>query len=250
MDFCIERWAAWAPGITDPVAWDAWLGRPERPGIHEAPELKQLPPMQRRRVSGLGRYALSAAYEVQADAPDDAPLVFASRYGELSRSVELLEQLARGEALSPMSFSLSVHNAIGALSSIARADTAAYTAVAAGEETLEAAFTEACGLLADGHRAVLVVSYDEPVPEVWREVSDEGGRSFPRALGFRVIRREDGPGFSLESRHAAPAADAGLHGDAGPRLPADLEVLRFLRTSEPVLERAIGNRRWRWVRHA
>jgi hypothetical protein len=37
-------------------------------------------------------------------------------------------------------------NAISALFSIARKDSASYTAIAAGDETIEAAFTEAIGL--------------------------------------------------------------------------------------------------------
>lgn len=245
MDFCIERWAAWAPGFSDPVSWQAWFQNPERPGIHDAPELKQLPPMQRRRVGALGRYALSAAYALQETAPADVPVIFASRYGELSRSAELLTQLAQGEALSPMSFSLSVHNAIGALSSIARGDTTSYTAVAAGDETLEAAFTEAAGLLADDVDEVLIVAYDEPVPEVWGHFEDLRALAFPRALGFRVRRRESGPGFSLTST-AAPDAPVARPAE----LPADLEVLRFLVRDDAVLERRVGTRRWRWVRHA
>lgn len=243
--FSIDRWAAWAPGLPDREAWLAWLAEPRALEGDGAPPLAEMAPMMRRRVERLGRIALQAAYwgldGREADgAPGDCPLVFASRYGDIARSVELLRQLAAGEALSPTAFSLSVHNAIGALFSIARSDTAAYTAVAAGAETAEAAFTEALGLLADGAPAVLVVCYDEPLPPLYRSFAEHV--DFPRAWACRLVRAEQG-GFSLTT---APGDGTAARGD----WPADLAALRFLLSGDERYVHHAGTRQWHWARHA
>lgn len=198
--------------------------------------------MMRRRVDRLGRIALQATYQAHAEAPD-APVLFASRYGDLSRSVELLTQLARAEPLSPTSFSLSVHNAIGALYSIAKGDTSSYGAIAAGEETVEAAFTEACGLLADGAARVLVVIYDEPVPAPWEHFSESV--AFPHAWACLLGAHTEEGAIRL-SCHTGPQGEGPLEADG---LPVDLRALRFLVSGARRWEHPVGARRWRWERH-
>jgi beta-ketoacyl synthase-like protein len=201
-----------------------------------------MPAMMRRRVERLGRFALQAAYGCHGESPS-APVIFASRYGDISRSVDLLRQLARSEPLSPTSFSLSVHNAIGALYSIARGDTSAYTAVAAGEETVEAAFLEASGLLADGAKNVLVVVYDEPLPEPLRHFTEPV--DFPRAWACWLRAAENALGYSLTCH----AADDTQDGHSADGLPGDLTVLRFLVSNQARLDHRVGARCWRWQRH-
>ncbi|WP_233595552.1 MULTISPECIES: beta-ketoacyl synthase chain length factor [Corallococcus] len=242
MGFTVQRWAAWAPGLVAPAAWEAWLEKPHPLPAEGTPALAEMPAMMRRRVDRLGRIALQATYQAHADAPE-APVLFASRYGDLGRSVELLTQLARSEPLSPTSFSLSVHNAIGALYSIARGDTASYGAIAAGEETVEAAFTEACGLLADGVPRVMVVLYDEPVPEPWRHFSPTVG--FPHAWACLLAADSGANAIRLDCHAGPPDADAGEQDG----LPADLRALRFLVSGARQWEHPVGARRWRWERH-
>jgi len=242
MVFSLNRWAAWAPGLSNQDSWKTWLARPHPLPNEGTPPLSEMPAMMRRRVERLGRIALQAAYTCQGDAPP-SPVIFASRYGDLHRSVELLGQLARATPLSPTSFSLSVHNAIGALYSIARGDTSSYSAVAAGPETVEAAFTEACTLLAEGAKDVLVVVYDEPVPAPWQHFSEHA--DFPRAWACLLGAADGTPGYSLTCGAAAEAADAPA--DA---LPADLAVLRFLVSGAERLEHQVGPRSLRWQRHA
>ncbi len=202
-----------------------------------------MPAMIRRRVDRLGRVALQAAYWAQGDSAP-CPIVFASRRGDIGRCLRMLCQLADGEAPSPAAFSTSVHNAIGALYSIATAYTGTYTAIAAGEETVEAAFTEALGQLADGEPAVLVVYYDEPLPPPY-DVFEEGVE-FARAMAFR-IRPVDSGGYSLQSGPAAEEVPATTAGG----LTTDLAVLDLLvsgSTSRYV--HTVGARRWEWVNHA
>ncbi|WP_308447380.1 beta-ketoacyl synthase chain length factor [Parachitinimonas caeni] len=240
--FAISNWAAWAPGLTDQAAWQHWLRHPSQPEAEAGqPTLSEMPAMMRRRVERLGRIALQASYWGLAEQPS-CPVVFASRFGDISRSVDLLQQLAQGETLSPTAFSMSVHNAIGALFSIARADPTSYTAIAAGEETVEAAFTEAIGQLADGAEAVLVVYYDEPLPAPHQHFLPNLPDNFPRAWACRLEHAASG-GISLE---CAP------HTDATPPASrtADIEILHFLLSESTAHLHIAGKRQWRWQKHA
>ncbi|RKH14885.1 3-oxoacyl-ACP synthase [Corallococcus sp. CA053C] len=254
MGFTIQRWAAWAPGLVEPAAWEAWLTTPHALPAEGTPALTEMPAMMRRRVDRLGRIALQASYQAHVDAPD-APVLFASRYGDLGRSVELLTQLARSEPLSPTSFSLSVHNAIGALYSIARGDPSSYGAIAAGEETVEAAFTEACGLLADGVPRVMVVIYDEPVPAPLQHFSESQGLEFPHAWACLLAASTGADALHLGCHAGTQAAEAPEAPEPPETdgLPADLRALRFLVTGAAGASRwehPVGARRWRWERHA
>jgi len=238
MVFSVHHWAAWAPGLVGHDAWTSWLTQPHPLPSEGTPPLTELPAMMRRRVDRLGRIALQAAYTCQRDLPP-CPGVFASRYGEIGRSVELLETLARGEPLSPTSFSVSVHNAMGALFSIARGDTTAYSAVAAGAETVEAAFVEACGLLADGAPEVQVVVYEEPLPPPFERFTEHP--MVPHAWACRVRAAGDAPGITLTCH--------GAEGDAeGAPVEDDLAVLRFLVGGAARFDHAVGSRVWRWRR--
>lgn len=244
VQFSVERWAAWAPGLCDQAAWLAWLEQPFPLLSQDEPSLLEMPPMLRRRIERLGRMALQVAYWGQGER-DPCPIVFASRRGDIGRSLQLLRQLAAEEPLSPAAFSTSVHNAIGALYSIAKSHTGYYTAIAAGDETVEAAFVEALGLLVDGAPEVLLVYYDEPMPapyDVFQEVPD-----FSRAMAY-CLRLTDMGGYSLVPGPSLPEEPSQGEQFA---LPSDLATLRFL-----VAEgghhyiHTVGSRRWEWSRHA
>lgn len=175
LDFDLVDWSAYADGLTSTQAWQDWAaGDAVRPlsWPDAVPALSDVPPMMRRRIERLGRLACQV---VSWCAPQGraCPLVFASRHGDAERSLQLLADLIRGEPLSPTSFALSVHNAIAALSSIARSDVSNVVAVAAGRETALAGLTEAVALLADGHEEVLVVCYDAPLPVPYEGFEDE-----------------------------------------------------------------------------
>lgn len=242
LSFVLQSWAAFAPGLNSVPQWQAWARQPWLPAGDELPELREMPALARRRLSALGRLAVQVAWWAQEAGPG-MPVVFASRYGDAARSLELLAGLARGEALSPTAFGLSVHNAIGALYSIARDDRSNHLAVAAGCATAAAALVEAAGLLADGAPEVLVVCYDAPLPGAYAGFADEAG--VPYAWAWRIAPRRPGqPGFSLEALAADEAAAA-----ATPALPFGLDVLRFALSGDAELRRAAEGTLWRWSRH-
>ena len=251
MGFTIQRWAAWAPGLVEPAAWEAWLTKPHALPAEGTPALTEMPAMMRRRVDRLGRIALQASYQAHVDAPD-APVLFASRYGDLGRSVELLTQLARSEPLSPTSFSLSVHNAIGALYSI-RAGTRPPTAPSprarrrwrppsrrrwpAGRRRPPGEGRHLRRAPARPHAALLRVA----------------GPGVPACLGLSAWpparARTRSTWTATPARRARGATSARLADTDG--LPLDLRVLRFLVTGAAGASRwehPVGPRRWRWER--
>ncbi|WP_293931668.1 beta-ketoacyl synthase chain length factor [Iodobacter sp.] len=226
--FQIAKWAAWAPAANTSQASLLNLA-----GLsNEAPSLSEMPAMLRRRAGRLGKTALHTAYQA-ADQATGCPVIFASRYGDMAQSVEQLQLLAQSGALSPSAFSMSVHNAISALFSIARKDTASYTAIAAGEETIEAAFTEAIGLLADGAASVLLVYYEEPLSAPHHVFA--AYPTFAHAFACRLVKADRG--FSLSS-HTTTSTTANL---------ADgLAVLDFLLSEQHSLLHTAGARTWVW----
>lgn len=239
IEFTVAGWAAYAPGLPSRAAWEDWAGRPGVPGGADTPALPEIPALMRRRIERLGRMAIQAA--LWCGTSPGVPIVFASRHGDVSRSWGLLRNLTAGEGMSPTSFGLSVHNAIGALYSILQRERANYTALAAGRLTAEAALIEAAGLLADGAEEVLVVVYDAPVPEAFADFRDEPDPFYAWAWRVRDGKGE-GVRFALEPVEGM---------DADPpdtRLPAGLEVLRFMLSGERSLRRAVDGRGWCWRR--
>jgi hypothetical protein len=242
--FSIARHAAWAPGVASPEQWEAWAREPWRLTVGEEPKVAAMPAMLRRRAGLLGRMALEVAYGCLGQQAD-VPTVFCSRHGEVSRAIELLGDLARGEPLSPTAFGLAVHNASAGLFSIARADRANHVALAAGPATLEHAVIEACGLLADGAPMVLLVACDAPLPAVLSGFEDCDEQ--PYAFAWAMVAAGEQP-VRLAWRASAPSTGAAP--ESGTRMPGALDVLRFQLGSEASLVRQAAGRSWTWSRHA
>lgn len=235
--FSIRRWAAWAPGIETPLDWDSWA-RGERVALAAGqPALAGLDPMLRRRAGALGRLALEPLLGCDAAG---LPVVFCSRHGEAQRSVGLLRALALGEPLSPTEFSLSVHNAVGGLFSIAHGARQPVTAVAGGPASAAHGLIEACAQLDAATPEVALVVYDMPLPPPYDGFRDEPEQPFGWAW---VIGLPAGEHHSLE--WTTPAA-----GGAEPASEClGLALLRaFLRGDAASLD--CDGRRWQWRRHA
>lgn len=229
----LERWCAWtgkeAPALEKAPAGGQWL--PAGP-----PDVGFLPAMQRRRLSPLARSAFAVAWHCLSPG-EEVPLLCSSADGEMQRTVALLGALAEEEPLSPTSFSLSVHNAIAGQMSIALGNQAAVLAIAPGDEGLAAAMVEACGLLAEGAEQVVVVWYDEPLPEPYAAFGHHEPEA--AALAMRLGRGGAGTPLQLE-RHVA---DAG-RGQPGP-LP---QLLAWLVSGQAEFETTAWAARWLWRR--
>ncbi len=196
--------------------------------------------MSRRRLALLGKMAVSVADQALASVQGSAremPVVWASRYGDAQRSLELLREQASAAPLSPTSFALSVHNAIGAQHSIARRMTGNALCVAAGNATVEAGLLECMGLLAEGAPQVLLVCYDAPLPADYAHFHDEPACAYAWAWLLGAVPAEGAQRvMTLERRDAQPVgASAGL-------LPHGLEVLQWALAPGQGGESG----RWRW----
>jgi len=210
--------------------------------------------MQRRRFAPLGRLAAQAAFDLRdaqgasAEPPSEVPTVFASRYGETTRCLDLLLAQVRGEPLSPTAFALSVHNAMGAMIAIVREDRSNSSAIAAGRMTAAAGVAEAVALLDDGSPVVDLVAYDAPLPNDYTAFQDEPATHF--AWAWRLRRARPGePALQLDWL----AGDATSHADVpaeAAALPSGLQALWFALSNAPALEQRAGARRCRWSRDA
>jgi Beta-ketoacyl synthase, N-terminal domain len=241
IQFSIDSYAAWAPGIETDDAWLAWVKDEYLISGSNQPPVKNMTPMLRRRAGFAAKMAIEVAYRCLENRTN-VPLVFSSRHGEATRSVELLSDLTRGSPLSPTSFGLSVHNAPAGLFSIARADHANSAALAAGRSSVENAVIEACGLIAEGAPEVLLVVYDCPLPEVYADFQDCFEQPYAWAW---LMRSAKGDFYSLRWSADKDTASLGAQ-----RLSGGLEILRFHLRGDAILDRRCNKRRWRWTHHA
>jgi hypothetical protein len=262
--FVIEAWAACAPGLDTPQRWSEWVGAPWLPEGEPQVALAAVAPMLRRRFAPLGRLAAQAAFHLDDPLPasnDDAggdesdlhPTVYASRYGETTRCLDLLADQACGRPLSPTAFGLSVHNAIGAMVALTRGDRRNSTAIAAGRATAAAGVAEALGLLADGARSASLIVYDAPLPPSYAHFQDEPCAHF--AWAWRLRRPHAGEAaLRLEWQAGAPdepsAADAGAGASPVAALPCSLQALWFGMSGARTLAQQSEGRRWLWSRDA
>jgi len=208
----IARYCAWAPGVESEADWQRWA-RGELPILDTgSPAVEFLPSMFRRRLSRLSRMALQVANDCAAPLntleQQDLPTVFCSRHGELERTVGLLLDQLRGEALSPTAFSMSVHNTASGLYTINAGNTAPSNAVAAMADSLPVALIDAAAALASGRCSrIMVVVAEEPVAALYR---DFVGPEFAYAAAFLLVARDstDTVADGLTLSFARRAADA------------------------------------------
>lgn len=242
--FAIADWAAYAPGLEARAQWQAWAGAPWLPAGDLAARLEAMPAMQRRRLNPLGRSAAQVAWACHAPAAG-TPVVFASGYGDAGRCLQLLQAFAETGAATPTDFTLSVHNAISAMYSITRGDTASHTSLAAGAASAAAGVVEACALLADGADAVLLVCYEAPLPDAYAVFEREAPGAY--AWAWRIARPMAGQPVLALDWSDAPASDAA---SAAPALPFALDALRFGISGVDAVRRCSEGVCWTWSRHA
>lgn len=240
VEFSVSRLAAWAPGVATDDEWREWARGARSIDNDGEPRLEQMPAMLRRHAGRLGRMVCDVAYRV-LDGTPDIPMVLCSRYGEVGRSVDLLSALAAGVELSPTSFGLSVHNAVGGLFSMARHDTANCVALAGGDESAEYGVVESCGLFADGATTVLLVVADCPLPPVYERYADVT----PAAFAWGCLVQPP-----LHDAISLSWGDAPAYEEPSVQAPAALSVLRFMFSGSREHRHVAGGRRWDWTRNA
>jgi len=122
----------------------------------EDADVSFVPPALRRRLSPLQKIFFHLA-NIEGS-PSPANVVFASRDGEDALTRKTVARFIEDGSASPQCFSASVYNAAPGLWSVFTGNRAPYTAIAAGKDTVSAAFSEALGMEAG---PVLVVYAEE-----------------------------------------------------------------------------------------
>ena len=108
----------------------------------ETPDVSFVPPLVRRRLSPLQKVFFALAKGVGAESGE---LVFASRDGEDTLTRRIVADFQADGSVSPQRFSTSVYNAAPGLWSVLTKNRSAYTALAAGDDTIECGLLEALG---------------------------------------------------------------------------------------------------------
>lgn len=208
--------------------WKAWT-----PAQHDAqPDVSVIPAMLRRRLSPIGRAALSVIMPL-AQTHGAMPLVYVSRHGDLSRTLGLLEELAKGEPMSPTAFSLSVHNATAGLFSIQQGLTQNITALSGGAQELVPGLLESLGLCSMQAPQVLCVFCDETPPAVYQQQVDQPAQAYALAAVIGA-----GNAWQLKNHGQGDVT-------AATPMPQALQLLQLLQGGGAELALANNGSQWR-----
>ena len=229
LDFIVRDWSAWAPGLScadDRLIDSANLCVPKR-----------VPKLLARRLSPLAKAVFNVAEPCLQDGKE-LPVVFSSAHGEICKSLVMLQTIQAGQELSPTAFSLSVHNAIAGLFSIAFNNSQEITVIAPCQEGIAPAFVEALGLLHEGEEEVLLIFYDEPIADFYPIAPFRLTNPDPCVLGLRIALTGDGLALNLE--RSTQSRDDGEH-------PVQLpEFIRFLLGDKPSMSLGNPGHSWTW----
>ena len=194
-----------------------------------------IPASHRRRMSALSKMAVQVALEAAGETRPDF-LVFCSRHGELTRMQELLDNIVGRSELSPAGFSQSVHNASAGLYTIITQSNVAATSLAAGAGTFAYGWLEAEAYLASNpDKTVLLVSYDEVLPEVYHPYVQHVQRIFALALLLRVAA---GGGITLQTARVGKEE----------LLPITPLFMAWALSADVTLALTAGGQGWEWKR--
>ncbi|GGX86802.1 hypothetical protein GCM10007160_12690 [Litchfieldella qijiaojingensis] len=212
----LEDWQAWS-------AAQASVAINSQHDISTNPGAAKLPAMLRRRLDEVGRATCEILKTLDPEA--SCPLIHASRHGDATHTLQMLEALAQGDPISPTRFSMSVHNAVLGVHSIASRHHRPLQALGACGHEFDALVCEARGYLTEGYPAVVIVFSEGPRPAAY-----QGHAEYPEspcAVGMRL---------TLDSgRKLLP------HDVSQSARPTPLDVIAWLNADTPHLD---GQQRW------
>ena len=216
--------------------WSAWVQGDSR-GLSVADTPPPIPAMLRRRLGTVGRAAAGLVMDT-LPAQANPVVVFCSRHGDIERTLKVLHSLTCEEPVSPMDFSLSVHNAIAGILSIHNGVTAGISSISACGEELVPALLEAAAFLSADCRQVMCVHCEVPLPEIFH--ADEPGLAYASCY---ILSADEGVSLTLshagEEREAAPSGS----------LPPALQFHEFLGSAQANLAITHNGGRWTIARN-
>lgn len=198
----VSNWDCWAPNCSGTRAWQDWEDGKTQPQGYDQPTLKNVKPILRRRLSTLARGAFLVGSNCLGESTNTAT-VFASCNGQLTQSNKLLEDLACDAALSPAAFSLSVHNGIAGLFTMAFGLKNTSLTLAVGREGIGAPLLEAIALLTEPQiDDVLLVLFDDALDPVNKPI--EPFLTHPIAMAINFTKKKTQHQISIAKRNAPP----------------------------------------------
>lgn len=228
LSFIVQAWSVWPP-----------LNALSEQALRDQQQvlLASVPANLKRRLSPLAKTVFCAIS--QCDNVDGyLPVVFSSTHGELAKSLEMIKLIEAGEEISPTTFSLSVHNAIAGLFSIAFGNTAEITVLASGEDGIASAFIESLGLLQAGAQKVLMVFYDEPLPDFYPAEPFQLSTDSRCAVALKIAK--DGEGQAMQFQRGEQCGYIGEQ-------PVQLPLFRqFLSGTDRQLHINTLKNSWHW----
>jgi len=178
------------------VRIEDWAFWENKEGSADTPELSFLPSRAKRRMSLLSRMSLHVGHSLLKKKHVN-DVIFASRYGEITRQLSITNSFLDDGEVSPAEFSYSVFNTPVALLSLSEGLTGLTRAVYSGENSLIHGLLQSLVALKSGAiNQLLFIMADEPVPEYYREISSESNLAL--AVGMTLTTQEDSrKGISL-----------------------------------------------------
>lgn len=229
LQFVLKTWAVWPPLAS---LSDLETGKLQDKLISFVP--KNL----KRRLSPLAKTVFCAVSQCASSNDNSMPVVFSSTHGELAKSLQIIKIIETGEEVSPTAFSLSVHNAIAGLFSIVYGNTSEVTVLASGEDGIASAFLEALGLLQEGAPEVLLVFYDEPLPDFYPAEPFQLSTDSSCAVALKISKGQDG--IAIQFRRGE---ECGYEGEQPVQLPL---LIQFLSDSGTQLQIKTPRQSWHW----
>ena len=228
MELSIQAWAAWTPEWCYPVIAEA---------TNNQPDVSWVLPGSRRRLSFFTKMAFYVAKEVAAAEPSE--MIFATRHGDLCKTLKQLDNLVVKEPISPTQFALSVHNATAGQYGILSSNQRATTTISAGSETLEAALFAAYARLTSNPELenIIVVFVDETIPAIYQGPDSPAETSVALALRLAKPNSSAPAMLSIE-------AEPGLQGIS--QRSRVHPVLEFFRKNKSSITYAINGYNLHW----
>ena len=184
---------ALAPGLATDADWLAWAQRGQS-DQSALPAFDLVPSSMRRRMSLSSKLVMQASLLLSSKHDIDYG-IFISRHGELQRTYKLLKEILSGDEASPIAFSQSVHNTASGLFTIADKNPLPVTSLAACQDSFQQGLIEAFARLSVAvDQKILLVCFDDVVPEVYDSFADEISSCY--ALGLVL---ESGDGWVVET---------------------------------------------------
>ncbi|ASJ76846.1 beta-ketoacyl synthase chain length factor [Granulosicoccus antarcticus] len=174
----MENWLGWSEDGDSSIAV---------PQHYLLPQRDSVPASLRRRLSPVGLATCSILSSLAGDS--DIPVIYVSRHGRAGNTLLLLRELANEGSISPSRFSLSVHNAVAGIYSIANKHLNSIQAISASGDELQALALEAIAYLRTGTTAVVAVFAEEAFPDHYKAYTS--GPNQGCVVGMRLSLNPD-----------------------------------------------------------